>query len=96
MFKLPLILLTKKHRAQKCKISVHRVYTNRRVIKCNFKNQTKILFQIPRKDSKLATNHQGKLISIKYILNRESTINLIVLIIFDNVSYFTDLSPLDS
>jgi len=27
-------------------------------IKCNFKNQTKILFQIPRKDSKLASNHQ--------------------------------------
>ena len=53
MLKLPLISLTEKHRAQECKISVHRVYTNRRVIQCIFKNQTKILIQILRKHSKL-------------------------------------------
>ena len=53
MLKLPLISLTKKHRAQESEISVHTVYTNRRVIQCIFKNQTKILLQILRKDSKL-------------------------------------------
>ena len=85
MLKLPLISLTKKHIAQECRISVHRVYTNRRVIQCTFKNQTKILLQILRKDSKLVANHQGKFISIEYILIIEMSKNL-MRIIFDSVS----------